>query len=139
MTIATIKRAINEATTNPLQQYLRGLPLSSKVLLAAVLGRIRRTGVRESMLGDVVDDTRRLAKMVDEPSGRSIQTFLLPGRAPRLLGVAAAAADLADVGVIGLEARRADRAAKLRLNVPEDEVKLALRNDPEVKGLGFAD
>src|SRR5437588_10505414 len=34
VTISTVKRAISEATTSPLQQYLRGLPLSSKVLLA---------------------------------------------------------------------------------------------------------
>ncbi|KAF2761996.1 P-loop containing nucleoside triphosphate hydrolase protein, partial [Pseudovirgaria hyperparasitica] len=53
VTIATIKRAIAEATSSPLQQYLRALPLASKLFLAALLARVRRSGVGEALLGDV--------------------------------------------------------------------------------------
>ncbi|KAK3059999.1 hypothetical protein LTS18_009570, partial [Coniosporium uncinatum] len=63
VTIATIKQAINEATSSPLQQYLRALPLASKLFLAALLARIRRTGIGEAVLGDVVDEARRLGDM----------------------------------------------------------------------------
>jgi origin recognition complex subunit 1 len=65
VTIATIKQAIHEATSSPLQQYLRSLPLSSKVFLAALLARLRRTGVAEALVGDVLDESRRLALMTD--------------------------------------------------------------------------
>ncbi|KAF1837607.1 P-loop containing nucleoside triphosphate hydrolase protein [Decorospora gaudefroyi] len=63
VTMATIKQAINEATSSPLQQALRALPLASKVFLAALLARIRRTGIGEAILGDVVDEVKRLGLM----------------------------------------------------------------------------
>ncbi|KAF2094920.1 P-loop containing nucleoside triphosphate hydrolase protein [Rhizodiscina lignyota] len=63
VTIATIKRAIAEATSSPLQQYLRSLPLASKLFLAALLARIRRTGIAEAVLGDVADEAKRLGTM----------------------------------------------------------------------------
>ncbi|KAL8865742.1 MAG: hypothetical protein Q9174_006723, partial [Haloplaca sp. 1 TL-2023] len=59
------------------------------------------------------------------------------GQAPRVLGMGIAAVALAEAGVIGLEGRRGERVGKVRLNVGEEEVKLALRDDEEVKGLGF--
>ncbi|KAF5013819.1 hypothetical protein F66182_15148, partial [Fusarium sp. NRRL 66182] len=43
VTIATIKQAIQEATSTPLQQSLRCLPLAGKLFLAALLARVRRT------------------------------------------------------------------------------------------------
>jgi origin recognition complex subunit 1 len=63
VTMATIKQAINEATSSPLQQALRALPLASKVFLAALLARIRRTGIGEAVLGEVVDEVKRLGLM----------------------------------------------------------------------------
>jgi len=63
VTITTIKQAISEATSSPLQQALRALPLVSKVFLAALLARIRRTGIGEAILGDVVDEMKRLGLM----------------------------------------------------------------------------
>ncbi|KAF3000120.1 Origin recognition complex, subunit 1 [Curvularia kusanoi] len=65
VTLATIRQAINEATSSPLQQALRALPLASKVFLAALLARIRRTGIGEAVLGDVVDETKKLGLMSD--------------------------------------------------------------------------
>ena len=153
VTIQTVKRAINEATTNPLQQYLRGLPLSSKILLAALLTRIRRTGIGESVLGEVVDEAKRMAKMGtagnmtefllknDLACGRASTHWLSKQTAtkiaPRLLGMGTSAIDLMEAGIIGLETRKADRMGKIRLCIGEEDVKLAFREDPEVKTLGF--
>lgn len=151
VTIATVKRAINEATTSPLQQYLRGLPLSSKLLLAALMAKVQRTGLRECVLGEVVEESKRIAKMATIPH---IQDFLLKvGRrtvcqagvssikmnseAPRVLAIGAAAIDLMEAGVIGLEARKGERTGKVRLNIGEEDVKLAFKDDPELRGLGF--
>ncbi|KAI9677090.1 MAG: Origin recognition complex, subunit 1 [Caeruleum heppii] len=154
--ISTVKQAINEATSSPLQHYLRCLPLASKLFLAAVLARIRRTGIGESLLGDVIEEAKRIGKMAD---GTQIQQFLLvdevassrkiegktksPGSKqmtllPRVSGMGAAAVELMEAGVIALEARKGERTGKLRLNVREEDVKFALRDDVEVKGLGFA-
>ncbi|KAI4097361.1 MAG: hypothetical protein LQ348_000401 [Seirophora lacunosa] len=162
VTIGIVKQAINEATSSSLQQYLKSLPLSSKLFLAAMLARTRRSGVSECVLGDVVDEAKKLGLMAaEEPR---IQEMLLTNRlfgchqqsgssytttkkgfstatagekSSRVLGMAIAAAALAEAGIIGLEGRRGERIGKVRLNVADEEVRLALRDDTEVKGLGF--
>ncbi|KAL9044532.1 MAG: hypothetical protein Q9214_002333, partial [Letrouitia sp. 1 TL-2023] len=66
VTISTIKQAVNEATSSPLQQHLRTLPLSSKLFLAAILARTRRSGVSECVMGDVIEEAKRLGLMVTD-------------------------------------------------------------------------
>ncbi|KAL8676870.1 MAG: hypothetical protein Q9186_006657 [Xanthomendoza sp. 1 TL-2023] len=161
VTISIVKQAINEATSSSLQQYLKSLPLSSKLFLAAMLARTRRSGVNECVLGDVLDEAKKLGLVAaDNPH---VQETLLTSapigqrqqpvsstspvkkgasttaseKVPRVLAMGVAAAALSEAGVIGLEGRRGERVGKVRLNVGEEEVKLALRDDSEVKGLGF--
>ncbi|KAL8736256.1 MAG: hypothetical protein Q9166_000411 [cf. Caloplaca sp. 2 TL-2023] len=161
VTIGIVKQAINEATSSSLQQYLKSLPLSSKLFLAAILARTRRSGVSECVLGDVLDEAKRLGLMAaDNPT---VQEMLLTNglfrqyqqsgsstspikkganttaneKMPRVLAMGVAAVALAEAGVIGLEGKRGERVGKVRLNVGEEEIKLALRDDGEVKGLGF--
>ena len=150
VTIATIKQAINEATSSPLQQALRSLPLASKLLLAALLVRLRRTGIAECVLADVIEETKRLGQMADDPG---IRDFLLTeeqsleksslsintkSAVARVSAMGVAAMELMESGVVGLEQRRGERIGKIRLNVGEDEVKIALKDDAEVRGLGFS-
>lgn len=155
VTIQTIQRAIREATTSPLQQYLRALPLAPKVFLAALLARNRRTGVAETCLGDVVDEAKKLAGMsgvaglrewlmVDALYDASADVDKIENQyswgkqvEPRMLGMGAAASELLEAGVIIVEERRGERGSRTRLQVAEEEVKGALRDDWEVKGLGF--
>jgi origin recognition complex subunit 1 len=169
VTFTTIKQAINEATSSPLQQALRALPLASKVFLSALLARIRRTGIGEAVLGDVVDEVKRLGLMSQL---QPVHDYLLvPQRdymadgnnisqpqqvtsskhrdatssgikasdikAARALSLALAATELAEAGIIGVEARHGERVGRVRLGIGEDEVRLALGDDESVKGLGF--
>ena len=155
VTIQTVKAAINEATSSPLQQYLRALPLAGKLFLAALLARTRRTGVNECVLADVVEEAKRLAAMAaDNPM---VHGMLLSGGghrgkmdhdfggfktgkdAPRVRGMGLAAVELAEAGVIGLEGGRArgERIGRVRLGVGDEEVGAALKGDGEVRGLGF--
>lgn len=144
VTIATIKRAISEATSSPLQQHVRSLPLASKLFLAALLARIRRSGIQEAVLGDVLDEAKRLALMSQL---RNVKDHLLVGvrtrdsaadTVARVLGLGGAAANLLEAGLVGMEARRGERVGRVRLNVGDEEIRLALRDDDNVKGLGFA-
>ncbi|KAF9640342.1 hypothetical protein BFW01_g12148 [Lasiodiplodia theobromae] len=191
VTIATIKQAIAEATSSPLQQALRALPLASKLFLAALLARVRRTGVQEAVLGDVLDEARNLALMSQTDAihacllgHRSLPSIasggdddgvaadgLLSGlatsqqqqpatprrgrppgpakmaaaaaaqqqreKAARVTGMGNAAAELMEAGIVGLEARRGERVGRVRLGVSDEGVRLALKDDEEVKGLGF--
>ena len=166
VTIGTIKRAINEATSTPLAAHLRALPLSSKVFLAALLARVRRTGIAESTLADVVDEARKMGIM---SLNKPIEDYLLtpdttPGRnddefgvvtsgaskrgrpstkkfdtdkAARVLGLAGAAEELAEAGIVGLEARHGNRVGRVRLGASEEDVCGAIREDEESRGLGF--
>jgi origin recognition complex subunit 1 len=168
VTLATIRQAINEATSSPLQQALRALPLASKVFLAALLARIRRTGIGEAVLGDVLDEVKKLGFMSqlqpvqdyllapgshDRSNGiLGLQSHITPSKnaeaeeaapkhaqikAARALGLASAATELAEAGIIGVEARHGERVGRVRLGVGEDEIRLALGEDESVKGMGF--
>lgn len=143
VTIATIKKAINEATTNPIQQHLRSLPLMSKLLMAALLLRIRRTGLVETTFGETLDELHR-ANLRAPPSNPGL-AHILPGGAragqARDMGrpghIHTAALELVSAGLINLEAQRAERSSKLRLAIADDEVKMALRDDAELRILGI--
>lgn len=143
VTIATIKQAINEATSSPLAQHLRSVSLASKLLLASVLARLRRTGVAESTFGDVAIEAKRIADTAD--SGIMHEFLLLDSDTdkrsdilPVVMGLSGAAMVLVEAGIIAMEARgRGERASKIRLRVGEEEVKSALMGDVEARGLGF--
>ncbi|KAF5690011.1 origin recognition complex subunit 1 [Fusarium denticulatum] len=146
VTIATIKKAINEATTNPIQQHLRSLPLMSKLVMAALLLRIRRTGLVETTFGHTLDEIHRaclrapaalpgVAAVLDNGlKGTQIgsqRPMTRPGH------IHTAALELVAAGLINLEAQRAERSSKLRLSIADDEVKMALRDDGDLKALGI--
>ena len=138
VTIATIRTAINEATSSPMSQALRALPLASKIFLAALLARTRRTGVAESTYGDVLIEAKRIADVADN---EAVKEFLLvdgKNSLPRVHGMGAAATELQAAGVVAMEAKwRGERSGKLRLRIGDEDVKSALATDPEVKGMGF--
>jgi origin recognition complex subunit 1 len=154
VTIATIKQAIQEATSTPLQQSLRYLPLSAKLFLAALLARVRRTGITESTFGDVIDEAKRIADAavaVAGAAGAGIKEFLLAGgTGARVQALGFAAMELMNSGVLALEATsgsrglgsaatptRGDRSGKVRLRVAVEDVRAAFRDDVEAKGLGL--
>jgi origin recognition complex subunit 1 len=149
VTIATIKQAIQEATSTPLQQSLRCLPLAGKLFLAALLARVRRTGISESTMGDVLDEARRIADAavaVAGLAGSSIKNYLLGKHNPgaRVHAMVFAAMELMNSGVVALETGvgirvrgGGDRSSKVRLRVAAEEVKSAFRDDIEAKGLGL--
>lgn len=163
VTIATIKRAINEATSTPLAAHLRSLPLASKLFLGALLARLRRTGITESTLADIVDEAHRIGITVQN---KNVEEYLLdpdvameqpadedvgttpnkPGRraakkemerAARVRGFGCAARELAEAGIIGIESRHGDRVGRVRLGVGEEDVRGALREDDDCRGVGF--
>ena len=168
VSIATIKRAIAEATSTPLAAYLRSLPLASKVFLASLLALIRRTGISEAVLGEVVDEARRLGLLsqlkpigeyllavdgsTEKAGGKAwveskvavhgkkgrVAVKKVPDRSARLRGLGCAAVELAEAGIVGLESRRGERVGRIRLGVGEEDVRGALREDEEGRALGFA-
>ncbi|KAL9122745.1 MAG: hypothetical protein Q9187_000706 [Circinaria calcarea] len=152
VTISTIKQAIAEATSTPMQQYLKSLPLSSKLFLAAFLARIRRSGIADGALVDIIEEAKRLGQLGDNPA---IRGFLFSETAsidqgpasanqqkvhvaPRVLAIGSAVVELMEAGIISIDPRKGERVGKIRLNLGEDVVKLALQEDSEVRGLGLS-
>ena len=163
VTIATVKQAINEATLTPLASHLRSLPLTSKLFLAALLARTRRTGLSESTLSDVTDEAHRMSTITTNKSltkhllavapsleqqeigsdtvsmtpskrGRPVQKREVE-HAARINGLGVAARELFEAGIIGLESRHGDRVGRVRLGVAEEQVADALRDDKDCIGL----
>jgi origin recognition complex subunit 1 len=168
VTIETVRRAISEATSNPLQLYLRALPFASRMFLSALISRTQRTGLAESTYGDVLEEMQRMLKlasghsrpldlMLDRHQHRSAAEgtasgggngLMTPTKAAkqvgsqRLLhvrpaGIGASAVELMGAGIVYLEGQRAERPSKIRLAVGDEEVRLAFRDDPEIKVLGM--
>ncbi|GAO14730.1 hypothetical protein UVI_02028560 [Ustilaginoidea virens] len=146
VTIATIKKAINEATTNPVQQHLRGLPLLPKLLVAALLLRIRRTGLVETTFGETLNELQRATAHAAPPLPGMAQILHsglqgTPGATQRHAGrpsaVHTAAMDLVAAGLVNLEAHRAERSSKMRLAIADDEVKMALWDDGDLRAMGI--
>ncbi|ROT37032.1 ATPase [Sodiomyces alkalinus F11] len=150
VTIATIKRAIFEATSNPIQQYLRTLPLSHRVLLAALLLKMQRNGTGEATFADVVSGAERMIKPGLGPPGITIHDSM-KGPTPLLIhnrpsadlavaedmGLQSCAIDLASAGIIVLEAQVAERPGKVRLAVGEEDIRMAFRDDADMNALGI--
>jgi origin recognition complex subunit 1 len=146
VTIATIKKAIHEATTNPIQQHLRNLPLVSKLLMAALMLRVRRTGLAETTLGETLDELHR-ANLRAPSSTLGVVQILAGGpkgaqtSGPRSMTrpslIHTAALELVAAGIINLEAHRAERSSKLRLAIADEDVKMALRGDAELTMVGI--
>jgi origin recognition complex subunit 1 len=148
-----VRRAINEATSNPLQLYLRALPFASRIFLSALLSRTQRTGLAESTHGDVLEEMQRKLKLAGE--SRPLQLLdnyqstqvgmMMPGRKVmerervnlRPAGMGVAAVELMGAGIVYLEGARAERPSKIRLAVGDEEVRLALRDDGDLKALGM--
>lgn len=162
VTIATIKQAIQEATSTPLQQSLRCLPLSAKLFLAAFLSRIRRTGISESTFGDILDEAKRIADATVAVTGAAaagVKDFLLGnsnsndegnnGTGARVRALGFAAMELMNSGVVALEngiglrghltggCGRGDRSSRVRLRVATEDVRAAFRDDAEAKAFGL--
>ena len=157
VTINTIKAAIAEATGSPLAQHLRCLPLAAKLFLGSLLARLRRTGIGEAVLGDVIDDATLMAEMngntkatslLFESSERSataegvaesdVVAVVRSGKKlSRPFGLAAAVSSLAESGVVIVESRAGERTGRIRLSVGEEDIRTALRDDVDSKGLGF--
>jgi origin recognition complex subunit 1 len=149
VTIETVRRAINEATSSPLQQHLRTLPFASRLFLAALLARTRRTGLAESTFGDVLEEMQRALKLAalsrplevldrgaDADSGLGSKAKA-GARAMRPSGMSLSAVELMGAGIINLEGHRAERPSKIRLAIGDEDCKLAFGDDAEIKGLGL--
>lgn len=151
VTISTIKQAISEAISNPVQQHLRSLSFLPRLFLVSVLSRMGRSGGTDSTLADVTEEMTKILKacagrlgqdilesliwqsddcQVEEPLAKAVLT-------PRSVGLGMAALELENAGIIILEEHMPQRPRKIQLAVSETHIRMAFRDDPEIQALGI--
>lgn len=131
--ISHIKRAIDETTNSPLFKYLQELPLACKIFLSAVLARVRRSGLVENPLGDILEETQRLCKL-SQKADKLLAILYGDGRI-RMRSFLKAVTELVEGGVLVQQNMRGERSGRIRLTIAEEEVKSAFKNDKEIEGM----
>lgn len=130
ITVAIMKKAFDEMTSSPLQIYLKMLPFASKIFLKAVMACVRRTGLSESSLGDVMEDTARICKVNTNADLEMISGLL------QLSGAVKTAHSLAEGGIMYMEdVKKSERYARIRLKIPESELLSSWAEDGELSRL----
>lgn len=151
--ISHISRAIIEINSSPLGQTLSSLSFASKLILAGVLLRIRRSGAGENSLGDIMDEMKNsLSMLTTKESSSALKgvsetaTFmdLLYGSeilAPsssnniRIFAMARLVNELVEHGILLQQNIRSERYRLISLNVSEDEVLTVLRKDNDIASI----
>ncbi|KAK9239113.1 P-loop containing nucleoside triphosphate hydrolase protein [Lipomyces kononenkoae] len=162
VTIHHIRRAINESTSSPVFQFLPSLPLICKLILAALIQRSRISGVAENTLDSVldiiniklrkfgglatteqilfgpalaIDSTEQSARFRNRDPDELVagKSYTISnGSVTRARGFLRGVAELVESGILFQQNGRGERNRKIRLNVSEVDIKVALKDDREV-------
>ncbi|KAI5961249.1 ORC1 [Candida pseudojiufengensis] len=140
VTISHISQAVNESINSSLAEYLAGLPYAGKLLLAALLKRIRRTGLAENAVGEVIDEMKNsiLMSTTSNPflTDHTMYDLLYTNGEGkvyiRILNFEFILKSLVEADVISLSNFSTERRRIITLNVSEDEVVSVLKRDKEI-------
>ncbi|EEB08756.1 origin recognition complex subunit Orc1 [Schizosaccharomyces japonicus yFS275] len=125
-----IYQAILEMTTSPLQSLLKSLSFVQKVLVCAVVNRMRRSGFAESFLCEVMDEAERLKTTSEKFSSSSVSQTRKADR----LQYRYALSSLVESGIFLIDGKQT-RHSRVRLAIGDEEVKMAFRDDSELRGI----
>lgn len=133
VTIAHVKQAIAESISSTTVKYLQCMSTAGKVFLCAALARIRRTGIVDTLVGDILEESERLVKL---SSNAEILTKLLFGRnQQRMEGFLNVISELVESGLMVKQNLKGDRTSVIRLNIGEEDIKSALNSDDDIRGM----
>lgn len=152
VSISHISKAINETINSPISQFLSALPFAHKLTLVGVLLRIRRSGLAENSLGDILDEMKNSLLLLtsqiinqDEVSivellyGEGIITQANSNSNTdlniRVLKFKLVINDLVDSGVLLQQNIKGERHRLIHLNVSEEEIITVLKRDKEINGM----
>ncbi|KAG8204391.1 Origin recognition complex subunit 1, partial [Candida africana] len=144
--ISHISTAINETVNSPLSKYIASLPFASKLVLASLLRRSRRTGLAENSLGDIIDEMRNSFAMAthseeqgsDELNMQDVlysdKTFTATNETAPILNLRIhffkqIVTSLIEAGIIIQQNSPGERSRLVKLDVPEEEVVSVFKKD----------
>ncbi|CCE83339.1 Piso0_003914 [Millerozyma farinosa CBS 7064] len=154
VTIAHISKAINETINSPVSQYLSGLSFASKLVLTGVLLRMKRSGLAENSLGDIIDEMEISLTMLSSSEASKALSALGPdvniidilykgGLFSHHLGdldiriarFKEVINELVEMGILMQQNIRGERHRLITLNVSQEEVLSVLQRDTEISGM----
>lgn len=156
--ISHISKAINETVNSPISQFLMTLPFASKLVLAGVLLRMKRSGLAENSLGDIIDEMKNSLTMLTSRDGDKAleaidskmslidllygngllqypdSSFNLKDTNIRILRFKYVVNELVENGILQQNVR-GERHSLINLNISEEEVVSVLKRDKEINSL----
>lgn len=123
----------SESRKSPLDVFLRTLGVATKVLLCALLARLRRTNSNEASLHEVLKQAKQLVNSSSNAHVLSIKLY--PGNSGRLATFRHGVNELVESGLLVQQAIRGEATQNVRLMVPANIIKEQLEKDPLVEGL----
>ncbi|KSA00734.1 uncharacterized protein AC631_03504 [Debaryomyces fabryi] len=156
--ISHISKAINETVNSPISQFLMTLPFASKLVLAGVLLRMKRSGLAENSLGDIIDEMKNSLTMLTSRDGdKALEAidskmtlidllygngllqlpdsdFNLKDTNIRILRFKYVVNELVENGILQQNVR-GERHSLINLNISEEEVVSVLKRDKEISSI----
>ncbi|KAK6466005.1 origin recognition complex subunit 1 [Scheffersomyces coipomensis] len=151
--ISHISRAINETVNSPIAAFLSSLSFGAKLLLGAVLLRMKRSGLAENSLGDIIDEMNISIKyfITKDSNHKDLENFntsladLLYGSGLvyeteagisniRIYHFKQILNELVENGILTQQNILSERYRSIHLNVSEEEVTSVLKRDKEMVG-----
>ncbi|KAK6456158.1 origin recognition complex subunit 1 [Scheffersomyces xylosifermentans] len=152
--ITHISKAINETINSPISKFLESLPFAYKLVLMAILLRMKRSGLGENSLGDVIDEMRISLQMFTSKESSQIIHQLGPNASLmnmlyssdifdfdnnnfniRIHSFKRIVNELAENGIITQQNVPGERYRLVHLTVSEEEIISVLKRDKEISGM----
>lgn len=144
--IPHIAKAINETINSPIAQYVSTLSFGSKLILCAVLLRMRRSGLGDNPLGDIIEEMNGLLRMAtakdlkfltDKVGPIEMVDALLEGNlfdqksaAIRIEQFRYLFFELVENGVLNSQDLKSEIHRIVLLNSSQEEISTILKRDP---------
>lgn len=140
--ISHIMRALNETTNSQSTRFISRLSFTGKLFLYALLKLMKKTGLQEQQLGDIIDEIRLLIeanaknKFVEEISrvlfhqGSDVTPEQL-----RIVSWDFVINQMIEAGIIIKQSMKNEKISCVKLNISSEDVKKALEQDESLKGL----
>lgn len=136
--IGHISKAINETLNSPIAVYVSTLSYTSKLVLVAIILCMKRTGLNENPLGDIIDQIQQLLVLSQPPSIESkygLVEIHVNVSNLRIDDFRFIVLELAENGIINIQTIKTERYKMVSLNVSKEEVTMSLQNDADISRL----
>lgn len=140
--ISHIMKALNETISSQSTTFISRLSFTGKLFLYALLKLMKKTGLQEQQLGDIIDEIRLLIeanaknKFVEEM--RRVLFHQGSEVTPEQLRIVSwdfVINQLIEAGIIIKQSMKNEKISCVKLNISSEDVKKALEQDESLKGL----